>query len=50
MGEKKLFITLRKSVIFSSDRAVAEYADKIWHVKSVDSDDAFEPEQEAKSA
>lgn len=47
---KKAIYNVAKVGYFSSDRAVAEYADKIWHVKSVDSDDAFEPEQEAKSA
>ena len=47
---KKAIYNVAKVGYFSSDRAVAEYADKIWHVKSVDSDDAFEPAQEAKSA
>ena len=47
---KKAIYNVAKVGYFSRDRAVAEYADKIWHVKSVDSVDAFEPEQEAKSA
>ena len=35
---------------FSSDRAVEEYAEKIWHIHSIDDDDFSESEDEAKSA
>ncbi|HPJ24514.1 MAG TPA: glycogen/starch/alpha-glucan phosphorylase, partial [Bacillota bacterium] len=32
---KKALINIAKSGIFASDRSIQEYADQIWHVKSM---------------
>ncbi len=47
---KKAIYNVARVGKFSSDRAVEEYAEKIWHIHSIDDDDIFESEDEAKSA
>ena len=45
---KKTIYNVARVGYFSSDRSVREYAEKIWHVESVDDFDAFE--KQSKSA
>ena len=45
---KKTIYNVARVGYFSSDRSVEEYAEKIWHVESVDNFDAFE--KQSKSA
>ena len=45
---KKTIYNVARVGYFSSDRSVEEYAEKIWHVESIDDFDAFE--KQSKSA
>ena len=47
---KKAIYNVARIGYFSSDRAVKEYAEKIWHINSIDADSYAESEDEAKSA
>jgi starch phosphorylase len=46
---KKTIYNVARIGYFSSDRAVSEYAEKIWHVDSLSSDNFYD-EEESKSA
>ena len=47
---KKAIYNVARIGYFSSDRAVREYAEKIWHINSIEADSYAEAEDEAKSA